>query len=130
MLKTRVLIGILVLMITGGMPAYTWGDTIPPAVTSSAEGGTYTSSQSVKLTANESAAIYYTTNSSNPTTASAVYTTPIIVNTSLTLKYFAVDSAGNASDIQTQTYLIAGGDVRAWGDNQYGQLGEGTFIAS
>src|SRR3989337_684289 len=130
MLKARMLIGILVLMITGGMPAYTWGDTIPPAVTPSAEGGTYTSSQSVKLTANESARIYYTTNGANPTTASSVYTTPIIVSTSLTLKYFAVDGAGNASSIQTQTYVIAGGDVQAWGDNQYGQLGDGTFVDS
>src|SRR3989304_6116962 len=130
MLKARMLIGILVLMITGGMPAYTWGDTIPPAVTPSVEGGTYTSSQSVKLTANESARIYYTTNGSNPTTASSVYTTPIIVSTSLTLKYFAVDGAGNASSIQTQTYVIAGGDVQAWGDNQYGQLGVGTTIDS
>src|SRR3989337_2082735 len=130
MLKARMLIGILVLMITGGMPAYTWGDTIPPAVTSSAAGGTYTSSQRVKLTANESALIYYTTNGSDPTTASSVYTTPIIVNASLTLKYFAVDGAGNASSIETQTYVIAGGDVLAWGDNQYGQLGDGTFIDS
>ena len=130
MLKARMLIGILVLMITGGMPAYTWGDTIPPAVTPSVAGGTYTSSQRVKLTANESALIYYTTNGSDPTTASSVYTTPIIVNTSLTLKYFAVDGAGNASSIQTQTYVIAGGDVRAWGDNQYGQLGDGTFVDS
>src|SRR3970040_2927738 len=130
MLKTRVLVGILVLLITACMPAYTWGDTIPPAVTPSAEGGTYTSSQSVKLTANESARIYYTTNGSNPTTASSVYTTPIIVSTSLALKYFAVDGAGNASSIQTQTYVIAGGDVQAWGDNQYGQLGDGTFVDS
>src|SRR3989304_7238997 len=130
MLKKRGLIGILVLLITGSMPAYTWGDTIPPTVTPSVAGGTYTSSQRVKLTANESALIYYTTNGSDPTTASSVYTTPIIVNTSLTLKYFAVDGVGNASSIQTQTYVIAGGDVRAWGDNQYGQLGDGTFIDS
>src|SRR4030067_2868229 len=130
MLKKRVLIGILVLLITGGMPAYTWGDTIPPTVTPSAAAGTNTSSQRVKLTANESALIYYTTNGSDPTTASSVYITPIIVNNSLTLKYFAVDGAGNAGSIETQTYVIAGGDVLAWGDNQYGQLGDGTFIDS
>src|SRR3990170_490517 len=130
MLKKRVLIGILVLLITGSMPAYTWGDTIPPTVTPSAAGGTYTSTKREKLTANKKTLIYYTTNGTDPTTASSVYITPIIVNTSLTLKYFAVDAAGNASSIETQTYVIAGGDVLAWGDNQYGQLGDGTNIDS
>lgn len=47
---------------------------------------------------------YYTTNGTDPTTASAVYTAPITIASSLTLKYFSVDLAGNAETVKSQTY--------------------------
>ncbi len=81
-------------------------DITPPAVTALAAGGAYTSAQAVVLSANEPATIYYTLDGSVPTTASAVYSVPIVVGSSLTLKYFAVDTAGNASAVQSQTYSI------------------------
>jgi hypothetical protein len=81
-------------------------DTTPPIVTASPVGGTFTSAQSVTLSANETATIYYTTDGSTPTTSSAVYSTPLNVNATTTVKYFAKDTAGNSSSISTQTYTI------------------------
>lgn len=82
-------------------------DTTPPTVTASPPGGTYTSAQSVTLSANEPATIYYTTNGSTPTTSSPVYSSPISVSTTTTLKFFGRDAAGNSSPVSTQTYTIS-----------------------
>ena len=81
-------------------------DIIPPVTTASPVGGTYTTSQTVILTTNESATIYYTLNGLEPTIASSVYTEPIIISSDTTLKFFAVDTAGNAGDIKTENYII------------------------
>ena len=58
------------------------------------------------LTANEPATIYYTTNGSDPTTSSTQYSGPINIGTTTTLKFMAVDNAGNQGNIQTETYNI------------------------
>jgi alpha-tubulin suppressor-like RCC1 family protein/chitodextrinase len=81
-------------------------DTVAPVVTSSVLGGTYGAAQLVTLSANETSTIYYTLDGSTPTAASTVYTTPLAISTSATLKYFGKDAAGNASAIQIQTYVI------------------------
>jgi len=69
-------------------------------------GGSYPSAQSVTLTANEAATIFYTTDGSAPTTASTAYTGPIAVAASTTLNYIGVDTAGNTSTVATQNYTI------------------------
>lgn len=81
-------------------------DTTAPTVTASPAGGTFTSVQSVTLSANETATIYYTTDGSTPTTSSTVYSAPISVSANTTLKFFGKDTAGNASVVQTQVYTI------------------------
>lgn len=81
-------------------------DTTPPIVTTSPSPGTYTSPQTVTLTANEKATIYYTLDGSVPTTNSPVYSVPITVASSVTLKYFAKDNAGNSSSVQASIYTI------------------------
>jgi hypothetical protein len=82
-------------------------DTTPPTVTSSPPGGTYSSVQSVTLTANEPApTIYYTTDGSTPTTSSPIYSAPINISTTTTLKFFGRDASGNSSPVNTQTYTI------------------------
>jgi len=70
-------------------------------------GGTYTSAQNVEITcATEGATIYYTTNGTDPTTASSVYTSAIPVNATTTLKAFAVKEGMDDSEIATATYTI------------------------
>jgi len=81
-------------------------DTTAPSTTANPAGGTFTSAQNVTLTANETATIYYTTNGSTPTTSSAVYSSPINISSTTTLKFFAKDTAGNSEAVKTQTYTI------------------------
>lgn len=70
-------------------------------------GGTYNAPQSVSLTAsNPAATIYYTLDGTDPTPASLVYSGPINISATTTLKYMAVDAAGNASAVATATYVI------------------------
>ena len=81
-------------------------DTTAPTVTISPAAGTFASTQSITLTANEPSTIYYTTDGSTPTTSSTVYSSPISISATTTLKYFAKDTAGNSSVVQTAIYTI------------------------
>ena len=81
-------------------------DTTAPVTTASPAGGTYTAAQSVTLTTNEAATTYYTLDGTTPTTSSTRYTGAIAISTSKTLKYFSVDTAGNAETVKTATYTI------------------------
>lgn len=81
-------------------------DTVAPTVAATPAAGTYNAAQSVSLSANEPATIYYTTDGSTPTTASARFSTPIEVAVGVTLKYFAVDIAGNVGAVVTSAYLV------------------------
>jgi len=81
-------------------------DLTSPITIASPFGGTYTSTQSVSLTANEPATIYYTTNGLIPTISSNIYSTSIIINKNITLRYFSKDTAGNMETVKTQNYII------------------------
>jgi hypothetical protein len=81
-------------------------DTIAPLAQSNPPGGIYPDSISVSLSANEPSTIYYTTNGSVPTTRSAIYSSPIQVTVSKTLRFFASDCADNQSAIMTSQYII------------------------
>lgn len=78
-----------------------------PTVTASPTGGTFNDSVQVTLTANPSNAnIFYTTDGSTPTTSSIRYSGPITISQTTTLNFFAVDSSGHKSAIQSQVYTI------------------------
>lgn len=67
----------------------------------------YIGTQSVELTcATPGAAIYYTTNGSDPTTDSTRYTGAITVDRNMTIKAFAAAEGYAASGINTATYFI------------------------
>jgi parallel beta-helix repeat protein len=86
-------------------------DTTAPTVTANPAGGIYNTTKSVTLTATDildsNPIIYYTTNGSNPTTSSTKYTTPLSIVSTTTLKFMAVDKAGNQAPIQTQNYIFS-----------------------
>jgi hypothetical protein len=70
-------------------------------------GGLYFSSQSVTISCNTAGStIYYTTDNSTPTTSSSIYSTPISVNTSTTIKAMATATGYTVSPIATAVYTI------------------------
>jgi uncharacterized protein YidB (DUF937 family) len=72
--------------------------------------GTYSGTQLVTISdATSGATVYFTTDGSNPTTSSAVYSGPIAVSATATLKALAVSSSGGASPIATAAYIINAG---------------------
>ncbi len=72
--------------------------------------GTYANAQTVVLTATDGATIYYTTDGTEPTTASTMYTEAITVDKTMTIKAIAVDTDGNQSAVATASYSIVNAD--------------------
>ena len=70
------------------------------------EGGTFTSAQSVTISATDGATIYYTTDGNDPTTNSNVYSEAISVTATTTLKAIAVKDGFANSAIASATYTI------------------------
>ena len=69
--------------------------------------GTYTSAQNVTIsTTTDGATIYYTTDGTNPTTGSSVYSGTIPVSTTTTIKAMAVKTNYDNSEIATANYRI------------------------
>jgi len=94
-------------------PEYTETYTIDPnspIVTANQKGGVYTETQTIEITATDDfdpqPTIYYTTDGTNPTTSSTIYSNPIDIITNTILKFIAVDSAGNLSPYQTEKYYF------------------------
>ena len=81
-------------------------DTVPPSASSNVQNGTYNTNKIVKLTMNKNGTIYYTLNGSTPTKSSSKYNGHITIKSTTTLKYLAVDLAGNKSPIYTKIYTI------------------------
>ena len=78
------------------------------APTLSPNGGTYTSAQAVTLAdSTTGAVIYYTTDGSTPTTASAVYSAALSVNATTVVKAIAVASGYATSAVSSATYTIS-----------------------
>ena len=71
------------------------------------EAGTYYEAQNVTIACEtEGATIYYTLDGSDPTVESAVYSTPIAIAETTTVKAFAVKEGMNDSEIATAEYVI------------------------
>lgn len=68
--------------------------------------GTYTSAQTVTLTASAGTTIYYTTDGTIPTINSTLYTGPINISQTTTLEYIAVAPGDLPSTVTSVTYTI------------------------
>ena len=79
-------------------------DTTAPVTTALPPGGSFSTSITVSLTRNEAGTTYYTTNGTTPTTSSPVYSAPLTLTATTTLKYFSRDTAGNSEAVKTETY--------------------------
>lgn len=86
---------------------YNISDTVP-SPTASPIGGTYISNQTVNLScATAGASIYYTTNDTIPTPNSTLYTGPIAVATSQTIRAIAIKPGMTTSNVLVATYTIS-----------------------
>jgi hypothetical protein len=67
---------------------------------------TFTDTQTVTMSTNETATIWYTLDDTDPVTSvtKLQYTAPLTLTATDTIKVYAVDSANNASAVQTVTY--------------------------
>lgn len=101
-------------------------------VTFSPAGGTYTEAQNVTLSsATDGAAIYYTTNGDNPTTASTKYSEAINIAKSTTIKALAVKDGFNDSPVATAVYQIENGETPSFegGDCEIVFANQGWSVA-
>lgn len=96
--------------------------------------GTYTEAQNVTISCTtDGATIYYTTNGDVPTTSSAVYSTPIAISETTTVKAMGVKTGMSNSNVASATYTIESvitiAEARALANNEYGCVqGIVTFI--
>ncbi|MHB8978312.1 MAG: chitobiase/beta-hexosaminidase C-terminal domain-containing protein, partial [Trichloromonadaceae bacterium] len=106
--------------LSASLPAFNLtviGDVTAPTASVSPAAGSYANSVSVTLSASDNTdpapKLYYTTNGSNPTTASTQYSAPLVLSSSTTVKFFARDASGNQSAVQTAAYTITVPDTTA-----------------
>ncbi len=112
---------------------------IPPAATPafSPANGTYVGTQTVSLSSSPYATIYYTTDGSTPTTSSPVYSEPITVSATSTVKAMATAPGCTASIVSTASFTIL--STQGGGSVNYGSglpskglsvNGKATFVGT
>ncbi|MGF7117267.1 Ig-like domain-containing protein [Methanobacterium oryzae] len=78
-----------------------------PTAYANSKGGLYNYDKSVRLYMSKPGTIYYTLNGSTPTTSSTHYNgEPILISSTTTLKFIAVDLEGTLSPAYTEKYTI------------------------
>ena len=94
------------------------------------EGGTYYEAQEVAISCNTAdATIYYTLDGSDPTDESDVYSAPIPVATSMTIKAIAMKEGYENSNIATAEYTIIIGAVTIFNQDWEGDMNGWTFVS-
>ncbi|MCR1161297.1 MULTISPECIES: chitobiase/beta-hexosaminidase C-terminal domain-containing protein [Micrococcaceae] len=93
-------------------------DSTAPVVTPSPLGGNISLGQKITLTTETGAKIYYSTDNSTPTltSPSGITTVTLTPTATTTVKYFAVDAAGNQSAVASQTYTVPAAPANTWKD--------------
>ncbi|MDF1562958.1 MAG: chitobiase/beta-hexosaminidase C-terminal domain-containing protein [Deltaproteobacteria bacterium] len=86
-------------------------DTRAPSTLASPPSGTYATAQTVTLTCDDGAgtgctATHYTLDGSAPDEGSPLYTAPLTLDASATLRFFSLDAAGNREPERSETYLV------------------------
>lgn len=98
-----------------------------PTITPSS--GTYFEAQTVTISCTtEGATIYYTLDGSTPTTGSNVYTSPIVISESTTVKAMAAKAGYDDSGIATASYVIMSDVVVLVNQDWEGDMDGWTFV--
>ncbi|HJH61444.1 MAG TPA: chitobiase/beta-hexosaminidase C-terminal domain-containing protein [Bacteroidetes bacterium] len=92
-------------------------------------GGTYYEPQTVSINCNtEGATIYYTTDGTEPTTESSVYSSPLVIANSTTVKAIACKEGMENSNMATAEYNIIIGLVTIFDQDWEGEMNGWTFV--
>ena len=112
------------------MFATTGGGTLTCATpTFTPEAGTYYEAQEVAIACTTAdATIYYTLDGSDPTSESEVYSEPISVEASMTIKAIAMKEGYENSNIATAEYTIILGAVTIFSQDWEGEMNGWTFV--
>ena len=90
-------------------------DNVVPVVTADKPAGSYSSSVQVTVSCSDNYSgcrdIYYTDDGSTPDTSSLLYSGPLTISSSSTLKFLARDHAGNTSAVQSIPIVIESGSA-------------------
>ena len=84
-------------------------DTTAPSIpVLSPDGGSFTSTQNVSMSSTDvnNAKIYYSTDNTDPSSSSTLYSSAISVTSTKTIKAIAIDTAGNSSAIKSSAFTI------------------------
>ena len=92
-------------------------DTDPPVTVPFPAPGQYNPPITLELKTESGARIHYTLDGTQPSERSPVYNTPIALKDNTTVKYFAIDRAGNRERTKSGAYTVASG---LWRDNSNG----------
>ncbi len=77
-----------------------------PTTTATPPGGTYPGPLTVALATDVPADVFFTTDGSEPSSGSNVYSAPIAVKDSTDLRFFARDRAGNVEPVRRELYAL------------------------
>jgi hypothetical protein len=92
-------------------PTATPSDTTPPSTQATPRGGAFQANVSVTLLCDDGTgsgcdATHYTTDGSEPSTSSPRYSAPVLLSANTSLRFFSVDTAGNAEPVRTESYVL------------------------
>ena len=111
---------------------FVMGGSVTPTVATpvfSVASGTYFEEFDVEITcATEDASIYYTTDGTDPTVESTLYTEPIHVDDDMVLKAIAVKEGYDDSGIATANYVVNTGLIVIFNQDWEGEMNGWTFV--
>jgi len=79
--------------------------------------GEYNPPITLEFKTEEGAKVHYTLDGSQPSESSPLYTSPLSLKDPVTVKYFAIDRAGNVEKVKSASYSVTSG---LWRDNTSG----------
>ena len=82
-------------------------DVDPPQTAASPPGGKFTHPISVRLLTDPDARVFYTLDGTEPTQESKVYSGPLPLRETTSVRFFGMDEAGNQEEIRKETYRIS-----------------------
>ncbi|HDL52634.1 MAG TPA: hypothetical protein ENH32_01520 [Proteobacteria bacterium] len=92
-------------------------DSEPPNTIAYPAPGQYNPPITLELKSEKNAVIRYTLDGAEPTDRSPKYTVPLVLRDKATVRFFAVDRAGNHEKVRTASYTVVSG---LWRDNTNG----------